>query len=68
MELDEVVLEAMEFLDDVDFGTTEILAGQIRYLGGMLSGYDLLKGPYAHLVPEVCRVPPSLARGHGAVR
>jgi len=44
------------------------LRGQIRYLGGMLSGYDLLKGPYAHLVPEVCGVPPSLARRPGAVR
>jgi hypothetical protein len=26
---------------------------QIRYIAGMISGYDLLKGPYASLVPKV---------------
>jgi len=26
---------------------------QIRYLGGLLSGYDLLTGPYKDLLPRV---------------
>jgi mannosyl-oligosaccharide alpha-1,2-mannosidase len=32
---------------------TSLFETNIRYIGGMLSGYDLLKGPFAHLdVPE----------------
>lgn len=31
------------------------LTKQIRYLGGMISGYDLLTGPLAGLVPDVRR-------------
>ncbi|KAI5779124.1 glycoside hydrolase [Geopyxis carbonaria] len=51
MELDDVVMEQLEFLSTVDFTTTatevSLFETTIRYLGGLISGYDLLKGPYA---------------------
>ncbi|KAA8914616.1 glycoside hydrolase [Sphaerosporella brunnea] len=56
MELDDVVLDALQHLAAVDFTKTStpvsLFETTIRYLGGLLSGYDLLTGPYSHLVPS----------------
>jgi mannosyl-oligosaccharide alpha-1,2-mannosidase len=60
MELDEVVLEALKFIDTIDFSKAPVnptsinmFESTIRYLGGLLSSYDLLNDPaYSHLVPQ----------------
>lgn len=53
MEIPHIVDEIIQWLPSVDYNssTTElsIFETTIRYLGGMLSGYDLLKGPLSHL-------------------
>ncbi|KAF8538433.1 glycoside hydrolase [Trichophaea hybrida] len=54
MGLDDVVEQALGHLAEVDFttakGDVDLFETTIRYLGGMISGYDLLKGPYSGMV------------------
>ncbi|KAG0136001.1 glycoside hydrolase [Tuber indicum] len=56
MELDDVVLKQLEHIKTVDFTktatTVSLFETTIRYLGGLLSGYDLLMGPYKDLLPS----------------
>lgn len=56
MRLDNVVFQQLEFIATVDFTkTTDIVSlfeTTIRYLGGLISAYDLLKGPYADMIVD----------------
>ncbi|EPS43577.1 hypothetical protein H072_2448 [Dactylellina haptotyla CBS 200.50] len=51
MELDDVVQKQLEFIATIDYTKCEHVISMfettIRYLGGMLSAYDLLAGPYS---------------------
>lgn len=51
------VVKQLEFIAKIDFtkskDTVSLFETTIRYLGGLLSGYDLLTGPYADLVAGV---------------
>lgn len=55
MELPDVVDTILDHIPTIDFSTSKdntvvsVFETTIRYIGGMLSGYDLLKGPYQHL-------------------
>jgi hypothetical protein len=57
MDIPEIVDQIMEFIPTIDFQTTkapvDLFETTIRYLGGMLSAYDLLTGPMRHLNHEV---------------
>ncbi|KAG5925487.1 hypothetical protein E4U42_004249 [Claviceps africana] len=53
----ETVNQLLDYIATIDFNTTKVVNDgisvfetNIRYLGGLLSGYDLLSGPYANLV------------------
>ncbi|KAH0607684.1 uncharacterized protein H6S33_002718 [Morchella sextelata] len=54
MGMDDVVLQQLEYIATIDFTTTSstvsLFETTIRYLGGLISGYDLLTGPYAGLL------------------
>ncbi|KAL7268386.1 hypothetical protein RUND412_008993 [Rhizina undulata] len=56
MELSDVVVQQLQFIAQIDFtqtkttDTVSLFETTIRYLGGLLSGYDLLKGPYSCLL------------------
>ncbi|GAO13574.1 uncharacterized protein UV8b_05848 [Ustilaginoidea virens] len=57
MEEGETVSQILEFASTVDFTTTQevnseisLFESNIRYLGGLLAGYDLLTGPYKDLL------------------
>jgi len=49
----EIVNQIISYIPTIDFSTTSssvsLFETTIRYLAGMLSGYDLLSGPLAHL-------------------
>ncbi|PLN80649.1 mannosyl-oligosaccharide alpha-1,2-mannosidase 1B [Aspergillus taichungensis] len=51
-----IVNEILDFIPTIDFSRTDdevsLFETTIRYLGGMLSGYDLLKGPAKGLVKD----------------
>lgn len=54
MEEGAIVETILDFISTIDFtktstGSVSLFETTIRYLGGMISGYDLLKGPFAHL-------------------
>ncbi|KAF7550945.1 hypothetical protein G7Z17_g5370 [Cylindrodendrum hubeiense] len=56
MEETEIVNQILEYIPKIDFTTTKaanqgisVFETTIRYLGGLISGYDLLKGPMKHL-------------------
>ena len=59
MELEDIVHIILDHIETVDFTRnnaqppspiyTSLFETNIRYLGGLLSAYDLLKGPFAHL-------------------
>ncbi|PKS12869.1 hypothetical protein jhhlp_000209 [Lomentospora prolificans] len=53
---EEAVKDILEFIPTIDFSTTttqvSLFESTIRYLGGLLSGYDLLQGPYKELAPS----------------
>jgi len=59
MEIPEIVDQIVAFIPTIDFSTTDpeisvsLFETTIRYLAGMLSGYDFLKGPLAKLAPNV---------------
>ncbi|KAK6532390.1 maturation of Asn-linked oligosaccharides protein [Arthrobotrys megalospora] len=54
MELPEIVEEQLNFIAKIDYTKCEhqisMFETTIRYLGGMLSAYDLLSGPYAGML------------------
>ena len=60
MEQQDIVDIILEWTAKVDFTknnsphpvTTSLFETNIRYIGGMLGAYDLLKGPFSHLVTE----------------
>ncbi|KAF2125818.1 glycoside hydrolase family 47 protein [Dothidotthia symphoricarpi CBS 119687] len=53
MQEEETVHQILAHIPTIDWTTTPTLVSlfetTIRYLGGMLSGFDLLSGPFAHL-------------------
>ncbi|GAB7362051.1 hypothetical protein MBLNU230_g2085t1 [Neophaeotheca triangularis] len=55
MELPEIVNQIVDYIPAIDFSisyedqSVSVFETTIRYLGGMLSGYDLLTGPLAYL-------------------
>jgi mannosyl-oligosaccharide alpha-1,2-mannosidase len=57
MEDQEAVDQILDFIPTINFKksstTVDLFETTIRYLGGMLSAYDLLTGPMHHLVREV---------------
>ncbi|KAH6988604.1 glycoside hydrolase family 47 protein [Ilyonectria destructans] len=59
MEEAATVRQILKFAPTIDFSTTKnkdetisVFESTIRYLGGLVSSYDLLKGPYEHLAPD----------------
>ena len=56
MDLPDIVDDILNYIPTIDYTTTEtqvsLFETTIRYLAGMLSGYDLLKGPSSNLVPS----------------
>ena len=54
MESQPIVTDILDYIATIDYTSTttevSLFETTIRYLGGMLSGYDLLKGPLAQLV------------------
>ncbi|KAG5950302.1 hypothetical protein E4U53_005285 [Claviceps sorghi] len=51
------VNQILDYIPTIDFTTTTVVDSaisvfetNIRYLGGLIAGYDLLKGPFNHLV------------------
>jgi mannosyl-oligosaccharide alpha-1,2-mannosidase len=57
MDDQETVDQILDFIPSINFQKTstavDLFETTIRYLGGMLSAYDLLNGPMHHLVREV---------------
>ena len=53
MGLEPIVVQILDYVPTIDFTKTEtevsLFETTIRYLGGLLSGYDLLKGPLSNL-------------------
>ncbi|CAN9209986.1 unnamed protein product [Alternaria alternata] len=56
----DIVNEIIEYIPTINWAFTEdsvsLFETTIRYLGGMLSGYDLLSGPLAHLANDPANV------------
>ncbi|UPX12946.1 Mannosyl-oligosaccharide 1,2-alpha-mannosidase [Ascochyta rabiei] len=56
----EIVNQIISYIPTIDWSTTEtsvsLFETTIRYLGGMLSGYDFLSGPLAHLADDPANV------------
>ena len=59
MDIPEIVDEILNFIPTINFKKTkdpvDLFETTIRYLGGMLSAYDLLTGPMNHLVHDKVR-------------
>lgn len=59
MEIPDIVNQIVDYIPTIDFSVSyedmpvSIFETTIRYLGGMLSGYDLLTGPLAYLAENV---------------
>ncbi|CAK1358410.1 putative mannosyl-oligosaccharide alpha-1,2-mannosidase 1B [Cercospora beticola] len=67
MEQQDIVDIVLDFVPTVDFTknnakgpqdaqTTSLFETNIRYLGGLLSAYDLLKGPFKHMASDDAKV------------
>lgn len=64
MEQTDIVNTILEFIPRIDFTKTNtktpsavsLFETNIRYLGGLMSAYDLLKGPFSHLAVNASRV------------
>ena len=60
MELQHIVTDILAFIPTIDFSKTDtevsLFETTIRYMAGMLSGYDLLKGPLAHMASNASAV------------
>ncbi|EME38345.1 glycoside hydrolase family 47 protein [Dothistroma septosporum NZE10] len=58
MEKEEVIVQILRFVATIDFAKVEggtkiqLFEVAIRHFGGMVSAYDLLTGPYAHLATD----------------
>ncbi|KFH40464.1 mannosyl-oligosaccharide alpha-1,2-mannosidase 1B-like protein [Hapsidospora chrysogenum ATCC 11550] len=59
----DTVNKILDFVPTLDFTTTKkenelvsVFESNIRYLGGLLSGYDLLKGPFKDLASDPSKV------------
>lgn len=58
MEIPEIVETILNYVPTVDWSCSRdgkvisLFETTIRYLGGMLSAYDLLSGPFSHLAPS----------------
>ena len=55
-----IVTDILDYIATIDYTTTatevSLFETTIRYLGGMLSGYDLLKGPFSDLATNASAV------------
>lgn len=60
MQIPEIVDTILDFIPTIDFDQTpdqiSLFETTIRYVGGMLAGYDLLKGPLSHLASNATAV------------
>ena len=60
MQIEPVVDDILDFIPTVDFTSTEdavsLFETTIRYLAGLLSAYDLLRGPLANLASNASSV------------
>ena len=60
MESQPIVTDILDYIATIDYTTTatevSLFETTIRYLGGMLSGYDLLKGPLSALATNASAV------------
>ncbi|KAH7325710.1 glycoside hydrolase, family 47 [Stachybotrys elegans] len=59
----DIVQQILDFVPTINFTTTEepdsvisVFETNIRYLAGLISGYDLLTGPYQDLAPDSDKV------------
>lgn len=57
----QVLDQILDYVPTIDFrsssqGTVSLFETTIRYLGGLLSAYDLLNGPFSNLVNDTSRV------------
>lgn len=58
MDMPDVVNTVLDYIPNINFGAPKdnqaisLFETNIRYVGGLLSSYDLLKGPLSHLAPE----------------
>lgn len=59
MDIPEIVDQILDFIPTIDFTKSkdpvDLFETTIRYLGGMLSSYELLTGPMKHLVRNKVR-------------
>lgn len=70
MEQTDIVNTILDFIPTIDFTKTNtkqpsavsLFETNIRYLGGLMSAYDLLKGPFSHLAVNATRVESLLAQ------
>jgi mannosyl-oligosaccharide alpha-1,2-mannosidase len=57
MDIPEIVDQILDFIPTINFHKTKtpvnLFETTIRYIGGMLSAYDLLTGPMHHLARKV---------------
>ena len=57
MDIPEIVGDVLKNVGKINFAVTQtdvnLFETTIRYLGGLISGFELLKGPKANLVPQV---------------
>ncbi|KAI9733112.1 MAG: maturation of Asn-linked oligosaccharides protein [Cirrosporium novae-zelandiae] len=60
MELPDIVNQILDYIPTIDFRHTStsvsLFETNIRYLGGMMSAYDLLTGPLSHLANSTSNV------------
>ncbi|TKA28340.1 Mannosyl-oligosaccharide alpha-1,2-mannosidase 1B [Salinomyces thailandicus] len=68
MEIPEIVNEIVAYVPTIDWSVSyqdepvSLFETTIRYLGGLISGYDLLTGPLSHLVNNTAYVPELLSQ------
>ncbi|KAF4637790.1 hypothetical protein G7Y89_g289 [Cudoniella acicularis] len=66
MQIPEIVNTILNYIPTINFNQTSdqisLFETTIRYLGGMLAGYDLLKGPLANLASNATTVDAVLAQ------
>jgi mannosyl-oligosaccharide alpha-1,2-mannosidase len=63
MKLPVIVNQIVDYVPDIDWSVSannepvSLFETTIRYVAGLLSGYDLLNGPLSNLVDDVSRFP-----------
>lgn len=66
MELPDIVDEIVDWVPSINYNSSNqqlsVFETTIRYLGGMISGYDLLTGPLAHVASNASAVQALLAQ------